>query len=233
MARALYLNDPEGEAKLMAVTEAAISGELEPTMVLHGGETLLSVAMSPSPAHPVPGHSAGSVAYVSGRPERRVRRRLRCEMHGAANGFPSYEDPDAYRASLIHLRDEIRPQRMFLGTPTVAQTVQSRGVELDRDHAQDRASGEPRHRGSDPRAADTLSDDGLWQSDSPCSPFEPVAQELGYSGDPALEPSPFFTTMHGYRRHRETDGLRLEDDQGRPSRRSPCAKTCGCRCAMA
>jgi hypothetical protein len=26
-----------------------------------------------------------------------------------------------------------------------------------------------------------------------------VAEELGYTGDPTLEPSPFFTTMHGYR----------------------------------
>ena len=26
-----------------------------------------------------------------------------------------------------------------------------------------------------------------------------LADELGYSGDPTLEPSPFFTSMHGYR----------------------------------
>jgi hypothetical protein len=25
-----------------------------------------------------------------------------------------------------------------------------------------------------------------------------VAEELGYTGDPTLEPSPFFTTLHGY-----------------------------------
>jgi len=31
------------------------------------------------------------------------------------------------------------------------------------------------------------------------SPFAPVADELGYDGDPTLEPSPFFTTLHGYR----------------------------------
>ena len=28
---------------------------------------------------------------------------------------------------------------------------------------------------------------------------ETVAAELGYTGDPALDPSPFFTTLHGYR----------------------------------
>jgi hypothetical protein len=26
-----------------------------------------------------------------------------------------------------------------------------------------------------------------------------VAEDLGYAGDPGLEPSPFFTTLHGYR----------------------------------
>ena len=31
------------------------------------------------------------------------------------------------------------------------------------------------------------------------SPFARVAEELGYDRDPRLEPSPFFTTMHGYR----------------------------------
>jgi hypothetical protein len=35
-------------------------------------------------------------------------------------------------------------------------------------------------------------------SDSPYSPFAAVAAELGYQGDPRLEPSPFFTTLHGY-----------------------------------
>lgn len=36
---------------------------------------------------------------------------------------------------------------------------------------------------------------------SPYSPFAPAAEELGHTGDPTLEPSPFFTSMHGYRTH--------------------------------
>lgn len=42
--------------------------------------------------------------------------------------------------------------------------------------------------------------DGLRETDSVYSPFAPVAAELGYQQDPTLEPSPFFTTLHGYRR---------------------------------
>ena len=40
---------------------------------------------------------------------------------------------------------------------------------------------------------------GLGETDSAYSPFAPVAVALGYAGDPTLEPSPFFTSMHGYR----------------------------------
>jgi hypothetical protein len=42
--------------------------------------------------------------------------------------------------------------------------------------------------------------EGLRETDSAYSPFARVAGELGYAGDPALEPSPFFTTLHGYRK---------------------------------
>ena len=41
--------------------------------------------------------------------------------------------------------------------------------------------------------------DGLRETGSPHSPFARVAEELGYAGDPTLEPSPFFTTLHGYK----------------------------------
>ncbi|MFI0409291.1 hypothetical protein [Actinomadura sp. 3N508] len=38
--RQKYLRDPEGEAKQTAAAEAVISGEMEPTTLLKGGETL-------------------------------------------------------------------------------------------------------------------------------------------------------------------------------------------------
>ena len=48
-------------------------------------------------------------------------------------------------------------------------------------------------------AADRHLQNGQQQTDSAYSPFAAVAEELGYEGDPTLEPSPFFTTLHGYR----------------------------------
>jgi hypothetical protein len=37
-------------------------------------------------------------------------------------------------------------------------------------------------------------------NESAYSPFAEHAARLGYTGDPTLEPSPFFTTMRGYLR---------------------------------
>ena len=198
--RGLYLDDPDGEAKLIAVTEAAISGELEPTTLLRGGETLSLGGNVTVSAHPIPGHSAGAVAYVvDGQDDVFVGDSV--EMYGAASGFPSYDDPDAYRASLTYLRDEIRPNRMFLGHPYRHADGETDGVELDRQQAltaiQESLDNEARIR----QAAEPYLAAGLQESDSPHSPFATVAQELGYTRDPTPEPSPFFTTMHGYRTH--------------------------------
>jgi hydroxyacylglutathione hydrolase len=118
--RGRYLHDPEGEAKLTAAGNAAISGELEPTMLVTGGETISlgardgqSVNVS---VHSIPGHTPGSVAYVVDG-QRSVFVGDAVQVHGAANGFPAFVDPEAYRASLEHLRDEVRPEHLHLGHP--------------------------------------------------------------------------------------------------------------------
>lgn len=196
--RGRYLHDPESETRQIAVTEAAISGEIEPTMVLRGGETLSLGGDVTVSVHPIPGHSAGAVTYVvDGQNDVFVGDSV--EMHGAAGGFPGYEDPDSYRSSLIYLRDEIRPGRMFLGHPYRHADGHTDGIALDRDQAraalQESIDIESRIRAVTQRYLA----DGLVESPSPYSPFQKVAEELGYAVDPLLEPSPFFTTMHGYR----------------------------------
>jgi hydroxyacylglutathione hydrolase len=195
--RGRYLHDPDGEAKQIAVTRAAISGELEPTIVLRGGEELSLGGDVTVSVHSIPGHSAGAVAYVVGGQHVFVGDSV--EMHGAAGGFPGYADPDGYRSSLIHIRDEIRPTRMFLGHPYRHTDGRTDGVELGRDDAQaalqESIDIEARIR----TVTERCLADGLVESVSPYSPFQKIAEELGYTFDPRLEPSPFFTTMHGYR----------------------------------
>lgn len=196
-ARARYIKDPDGASKLAALCERFISGEMEPHLVVRHGD---EIALGPDVkirVHCVPGHTAGSVAYVvQGQNDVFVGDAV--QIHGAANGFPSYADPDAYRASLLHLRDEVKPERLFLGHPYRSQNAESPGVVLDREQAaariQESLDIEARVRA----ATVTPGVDGPQLPGAPCSPFCCIAQLLRYEGDPTLEPSPFFTTMHGY-----------------------------------
>jgi glyoxylase-like metal-dependent hydrolase (beta-lactamase superfamily II) len=196
-ARGRYIQDPEGEARLTAAGLAAISGEMEPDRVVrHGDELRLGPDVTLT-VHSMPGHTAGSVAYVV-EGQRDVFAGDAVQIHGAANGFPSYVDPDAYRASLVHLRDQVKPNRLFLGHAYRSQGCESLGVELNREQAalkiQESIDIEARVRAA-------TNDPGRDGSDMPHamhSPFCCIAQQLAYNGDPRLEPSPFFTTLHGY-----------------------------------
>jgi glyoxylase-like metal-dependent hydrolase (beta-lactamase superfamily II) len=192
--RQRYLRDPEGEATQTAMAAGAISGELEPTVLVRGGETLdLGGGVTVS-VHAVPGHTPGSVAYVvDGQDDVFVGDAV--QVHGAANGFPGYEDPAAYRTSLEHLRDVVRPRHLYLGHPYRTAAGVPYGVELDREQAQAALSASLDIQA---RVAAVASRHRPQQTGSPYSPFAAVAEELGYTGDPTLEPSPFFTTLHGY-----------------------------------
>lgn len=196
-ARGRYINDPDGKAKISAACEAAISGEMEPhRLVRHGDELSLGPDVTIT-VHGVPGHTAGSVAYVV-EGQRDVFVGDAVQIHGAANGFPSYVDPDAYRASLLHLRDHVKPNRLFLGHAYRSQGAEPSGVELDREQAAARIQ---ESLDIEARVRAATKDPGL---DGPAvpkgahSPFCCIAHQLSYLGDPTLEPSPFFTTMNGY-----------------------------------
>ena len=196
-ARGRYLNDPEGEAKITAACQAAISGEMEPDLIVrHGDQIKLGKDVTVT-VHSVPGHTAGSVAYVV-EGQRDVFVGDAVQIHGAANGFPSYADPDAYRASLLHLRDQVQPNRLFLGHPYRSQGAESLGVVLNREQAADKIQESLDIEARVRAATETLGRDGPSVTRAACSPFCCIADHLRYAGDPTLEPSPFFTTMHGY-----------------------------------
>lgn len=187
--RGRYLNDPEGEARQTAATQAVISGEMEPTMLVRGGETITLGGGATLSVHSIPGHTPGSVAYVvDGQDDVFVGDAV--QVHGAANGFPGYVDPSGYRASLTYLRDQIQPRRLYLGHPYRTTEGTPYGVELDAAQAAE-ALGESLE--VEARVAEAAR---RHLTEGP--PFAGVAEELGYTGDPTLEPSPFFTTLHGY-----------------------------------
>ncbi|WP_210637474.1 MBL fold metallo-hydrolase [Streptomyces sp. GESEQ-13] len=200
--RGRYLDDPEGEARVTAATNAVISGEMEPALLVRGGERLSLGGGVTVSAHAIPGHTPGSVAYVLDG-QRAVFTGDAVQVHGAANGFPGYTDPAAYRASLVRLRDEIRPRNLYLGHPYRRADGTPYGVELDEAEAREAITQSLEIEQRVAGAACRCLEAGLTQTDSPYSPFAPVAEELGYGGDPTLEPSPFFTSLDGYRRHHE------------------------------
>lgn len=196
-ARGRYIKDPEGEARIAAACRAAISGEMEPhRLVRHGDELSLGPDLTVT-VHGVPGHTAGSVAYVV-EGQRDVFVGDAVQIHGAANGFPSYVDPDAYRDSLLHLRDQVKPNRLFLGHAYRSQGAEPSGVELQREQAaariQESLDIEARVRA----ATQNPGVDGPAVASGAYAPFCCIADQLRYLGDPTLEPSPFFTTMNGY-----------------------------------
>jgi hydroxyacylglutathione hydrolase len=196
--RGQYLRDPEGEARQIAAAAAVISGEMDPTLTLRGGETLSLGGDVTVSVHAIPGHTAGSVAYViDGQNSVFVGDAV--QIHGAANGFPGYENSGSYRDSLRFLRDEIRPEHLYLGHPYRHASGICDGVELDREQAKSALQESLDIEALVGGAARRALTDGLRVTDSPYSPFARAAQELGYQGDPTLEPSPFFTTLHGYR----------------------------------
>ncbi len=234
--RGQYLHDPEGMARQAAAARAVISGEMEPAVLLTGGETLSLGGNVNVSARTIPGHTAGSVGYVL-EGQDRVFAGDAVQVHGAANGFPGYADPDAYRASLQYLRDQVQPRYLYMGHPYRTTAGVPYGVELNREQAraalQESLDIEARVRD----AAERNLRDGLRETDSPYSPFGRAADALAYTGDPKLEPSPFFTTLHGYRtRFTRTSSLRsscpwLTIRRCRPGgRRSPFARISGSRC---
>ncbi|MEV7136144.1 MBL fold metallo-hydrolase [Arthrobacter sp. NPDC093128] len=196
--RAQYLKDPDGEAKLTAATNAVISGELEPTMLVKGGETISLGGDVTVSVHSIPGHTAGSVAYViDGQNDVFVGDAV--QVHGAANGFPGFVDPAGYRSSLQYLSDQIRPRHLYLGHPYRGADGEPFGVELDAAQTRRALKESIDVEAQVSEAACGCLAAGLQDTDSPYSPFARVAGDLGYAADPTLEPSPFFTTLHGYR----------------------------------
>ncbi|MGP6170019.1 MBL fold metallo-hydrolase [Microbacterium sp. A204] len=196
--RERYLNDPDGVAKQQAMAAEVISGEMEPSIELHGGETLSLGGDVTISVHHTPGHTPGSVTYVLDQQNAAFVGDA-VQVNGAANGFPGYEDPTAYRRSLQYLHDEVQPARVYLGHHFRNPVGHPYGIEL---HGADglgaiRTSLDVEERIADRARAQFQR--GLSREDSAYDPFALVAADMAYAADPTLEPSPFFTTLNGYR----------------------------------
>lgn len=196
--RGRWLTDPDGEANEIALLQAAIGGEMDPTLIVDGGESLDLGGGVRVDVHAIPGHTEGAVAYAVGGD---VFVGDAVQAYGAASGFPGYDDPDRYRASLEHLRDVVRPERLYLGHPYRRADGTPFPEVLGAADAHEAIQGS---LDNEARIRDVVLPHlraGLVRTDAPTSPFAAVAEALGYDGDPTLEPAPFFTTMNAYVTH--------------------------------
>jgi glyoxylase-like metal-dependent hydrolase (beta-lactamase superfamily II) len=196
--RQRYLNDPDGVAKQESMAAEVISGEMDPTVELQGGEQLSLGGGVTVSVHHTPGHTPGSVTYmINGQDWAFAGDAV--QIHGAANRFPGYENSVDYRNSLRYLRDDLRPKRLFMGHHFMDAEGRSYDVELEGDDISTvlrksidieakLAEAAHQHLGEEPA-----------DKDSVYGPFAGVASDVAYTGDPTMEPSPFFTTMNGYR----------------------------------
>ena len=194
--RGAYVDAEALRARKNAEVLDAISGEMEPNLTVRDGDVIDLGGMSVRVVA-VPGHTAGAVAYVVEGPAGEAEHVFvgdAAQCYGAASGFPGYEDPDAYRASLRRVLAE-DPQHLYLGHPYRQADGTPFPVVLDAEGA-NAALTASLEREAEVRSVVTSS--APTASESSYSPFAEHAARLGYTGDPALEPSPFFTTLRGY-----------------------------------
>ena len=180
-----YIENPNAREEQEAAAQGAISGEMEPHVVVHGGETL-DLGGVQVKVHHIPGHTAGSVAYeVLGQGSVFVGDSV--QVHGAANGFPGYEDPDAYRASWSICTPRCSLTNLYLGHP-YRTAAGSLGVELDPTETQQALEESLTIEARVRSAAKAAIEAGLQDTDTLYSPFDEVAAATGYTGDPRKEP---------------------------------------------
>lgn len=191
---------PDAPERFTAMAEHSISGELEPDVEFTGGERL-DLGGATLRVVPIPGHTAGSVAYwleETGRAFVGDTVQLR---GGVMNQFPSHEDPVAYRTSLQTLL-EMEPQTLSLAHNFVDSRLQPiggdiEGAEASRRVLQDALDIEARI--ADAMAAHIRPGELVINpDDGPYAPFHEVARALGYEKEPTNLPAPFFVTLHGY-----------------------------------
>lgn len=178
-----------------------IGEEMEPTRELVGGERLALGGGVSITVIPTPGHSAGSLTYLLDGLDWAFAADAAQGWGTINTRFPSFEHPAAYRRSLKHLLEDVRPQRLYLGHNFLDQNGVAMSEQFDGEAvpAVLNLSLEVEARLADAARRHLTSETQSNVNDGPYWPFTEIAAELGYTGEPKILPSPFFITMHGYR----------------------------------
>ena len=121
---------------------------------------------------------------------------------GAKSGIPAIEQPALYRKSLQRLLEEVRPKRLYLGHHfrDANGVIVSSRVDGDEVFAVLRSSLEMDEKLTDIVGRHLSGDAQSIESNGLYGPFESIATEIGYTGDPRNLPCAFFVTIHGYQK---------------------------------
>jgi hydroxyacylglutathione hydrolase len=187
-----------------------IGNEMEPTREFVGGEHLTLGGDVSITVVPTPGHSAGSMTYLLDGLDWAFAADAAQGWGTINTRFPSFEHPAAYRQSLKHLLEDVRPQRLYLGHNFLDHNGLPMSAQFDGEEvpAVLKSSLEVEVRLADTARKYLTKKTRSNVKDGPYWPFTEIAEELGYTGDTNILPSPFFVTMHGYqdelRKNKET-----------------------------
>lgn len=179
-----------------------VASEMEPDVVLQGGETFdLGGGIVIEAVH-TPGHTPGSVTYVL-RGSNWAFTGDALQLNGGIHTqFPSYESASAYRTSLERLL-HLDIDRIHMGHPYKHPVTQEIvGPTITEVEAAVRASIDLEERISEAarRHVDMGSEEvsNVPEEVSIYYPYEGIAADLGYDKDPTRFPAPFFITLNGY-----------------------------------
>jgi len=174
--------------------------EVEEGSKIKLGNTTISVIETP-------GHSFGSVTFIIENLKWAFVADAVQIFGGVKSGVPTIEDPVAYRKTIKRLLD-LRPARMYLGhhfrdaKGLITECfVEGEAVE---DALQDSLLMDKKISSIIKRSnvSDYVNDLTLGKYGS----FTPVAEALGYTGDPTFLPCAFLVTVNGYKNELHATG---------------------------
>ena len=211
-------------------------------MLVRGGETLSLGGDVTVSVHSIPGHTAGSVAYVDRRAGRRVRRRRRAGPR-CRQRVPRLRGPGRVPLEpAVPARRDPSPQHLYLGHPYRRADGEPYGVELDTRAGAGGPAGEPGRRGPRRRRGRRLPVPTACRRRtrrtprSPASPRTSATRAIPRSSRPRSSPRCTATARSSTRRL-EMRSYALMAEIRRcwkpAARRSPSARTSGSRCATA
>ena len=179
-----YITDPAIQEKHISMLTTDIGGTIEPDLEVVDGDSIHLGGDITLKVFETPGHSIGSVTFVLDGLDWAFAADA-VQMYGGFSGLPTIEEPTLYRKSVQRLLEEVRPKRLFLGHPfrNINGVLESAQIEGEQVAAVLQASLD-----MDAKLVDLVKrhlTNGLPTKQSGLyGPFESIAGEIGYTGDP-------------------------------------------------